>query len=412
MMMMRLVVVLVLIFTVFGLVGGQRGRPRPTFHRCNWCGVNARCVARSACRCPRGMEAGSAYFLCYNAALRDVCLVTDDPVVTTENHETFGVSSFNSSLLMDKVIRTKRKKVSGSCRLRIVESRERSRGKSLPQSLRVRIDLKSASGSPVCSTEFNVLAGGDPNGDAQWLVESGETESGGDSAAITLRFWRTFTSEDMYKTAAALKHCQCRIYFQVTAGRILRIKVNCCKHTIGFRPFIKKIPWLKAGYFFMSKERTVLSLPPGPLPRNLPLCLRRGFSVDSVAAKLGLENLRHAMTYVALTNLPPGPGGLVGTSPAQIAMRDAIFQCSAMGLQNLFQQANFMMNSAPFIREISSGTQGYRAMMEMVKRAADYFCKGDVGSCQSILADIDTYAKELVNRYPKLAAFVANNCSP
>ncbi|GFR71079.1 hypothetical protein ElyMa_005669500 [Elysia marginata] len=393
--------VLLLMFVACGLTSGQN---LPTFHRCNWCGVNAVCQANSFCRCPPGWL-GNPYFLCYLSSVYDVCQICDDPVLTTQNNDNVAVSYFNGTFLVDQAERLRNR----FCRVRVFESRERVKGKSVPRCIRVRIDLKTANGRPICSFAFKVFATADMNGNIQWRVETGQANPAGDNVVIQRNPWGTLDNNN--RRRRTLRLCNCPVLFQVTRGNILNIRITCCRHMIGIRPFVKKLDWLKTGVFIKSPRRNPQSLPPGTLPRTLPLCLKPGVSVSSVTERLGLISRRHAMSFLALTNLPDN---LASESSARTAMTEALFRCTPEELQNLFEDTDFIINSAPFIREISGDIAGYETMMQMVRYAAEWFCDGNADSCRAILSAIEDDASGLVNnpaKYPKVAAFVARNCT-
>ncbi|GFR71084.1 hypothetical protein ElyMa_005669800 [Elysia marginata] len=404
--------VLLLFFVACEVANGQL-LPPPTliFHRCNWCGVGASCRLNRYCQCLTSNHVGNPHFLCVRPDLHDVCQVCDDPVLTTQNNDNVAVSYFNGTLLVDQ--QEEQRGQARVCRVRVFETRERVRGKSLPRCIRVRTDLTKSDGRPVCSFEFKIFGVSDENGNIQWKTETGQANPGGHDVVIQRNPWVTFVNRGggFRKTTFRPRGCNCEVKFAVSVGNILTIRSTCCGQKFGFRPFVKKLDWLKAGFYMLSPRVSPQSLPPGDLPRTLPLCLKPGVSVRSVAERLGLKSRRHAMSFLALTNLPDN---LVSESSARTAMKEALFRCTPEELQNLFEDTDFIINSAPFIREISGDMAGYETMMRIVRYAAEWFCDGNADSCRAILSAIEDDASGLVNNpttYPKLAAFVARNCT-
>ncbi|GFR71081.1 hypothetical protein ElyMa_005669600 [Elysia marginata] len=129
----------------------------------------------------------------------------------------------------------------------------------------------------------------------------------------------------------------------------------------------------------ISPRESPQSLLPGDLPRTLPLCLKPGVSVSSIAERLCLISKRHAMSFLALINLPDN---LASESSARTAMTEALFRCTPEELKNLLKDTDFIINSAPFKREISGVVAGYETMMRMVRYAAEWFCDRNADSCQ------------------------------
>ena len=397
-----------LVFLIFAFCGLVSGQSRPTFHRCNWCGINAECTSGEYCRCPNGLE-GDPYFICYNPAVHDVCQITDDPLLITEMGENVVAHYFPDAVLHDKFVRPPRGEFI-ECTLRIFDSRMRMRGKSLPRSIRIRSDLKDFIGRPRCSVDVEVFVSANENGDIQWRIMEGFLRPGEDYMYVPRTHWDTLTQAT--DVPAVLHYYDCmQFIFTVTSGRMLQIEVERCDQIVGIRPFIKKTDWLKSGYFTMtSRQRRFPSGTPPYRTPGFPLCLGSRLLKD-VTANVGVQDPRHAMSYIAMANLPDNL--IVNISPDRKALGDALVKCSAMELQNLFQQVDFMTNWAPFIREISGRTEGFTRIMDMIKRAADWFCEGDVSSCRSILAEISNNVEGsgLVTRHPKLDAFMRNNCT-
>ncbi|GFR71085.1 hypothetical protein ElyMa_005669900 [Elysia marginata] len=141
--------------------------------------------------------------------------------------------------------------------------------------------------------------------------------------------------------------------------------LTLCRH--------KKLDQPKSGFFIPSPRAASQSLPKGTLPRTLSLCLKPGVSVSSVAERLGLISRRHAMSFLALTNLPDN---LASESSARTAMTEALFRCTSDYLQNLFEDIDFIINSAPFIRKKCGDLAGYQTMMQMVRYAIECFLTG------------------------------------
>ncbi|RUS69289.1 hypothetical protein EGW08_022948 [Elysia chlorotica] len=400
--MRELLILLIFLAVGDGVDVRTKPAPRPTFHRCNWCGIGARCINNRFCRCLPSYI-GDAYFLCWRPEQHDVCQVIDDPVLTTENNEAVSLAYLDKAYLVDKLVRGNGNR---KCRIRITETRQRKKGKSLPNSIRVRLDLMKLNRNPICSLEFKLIAEANALGDLKWKIESVVTLPGGEGVTMQRKPWRVM--EDIEKKEHVLFSCNCPVYFKVTKGKILQVRIPCCGHFLGFRPQVRKLGWLKAGFFLRSRKESPMTLPPGPLPETFPLCLRPGYSVSDVASRLGLTNTRHAMSYLALTNLPDED---LDGSAVRTAMVNALRTCPAPKLRTLMYAADFLYSNAPFIREASGSTPGYGNIMDLLKKAADWFCDSNVSSCQSILDTINTVARGIVSNRPSLDAFVTNNCT-
>ncbi|KAK3760449.1 hypothetical protein RRG08_065175 [Elysia crispata] len=390
--------VLVLMVCTCGYVGGKP----ESVDKCSWCVENAKCEDDN-CVCPSPLI-GNGYFYCYNPELFDVCQVCDDPVLTTQNNENVALSYFNTTYLVDEFRYGKK----GFCRIRIIETREKVKGKNLPRCVRVRLDLKTFLGKQKCSLEFKVTATVDKKCNIQWKIESGFLKPGGEKKAIKLKLWKIIKDTD--NKQHTLKLCDCQIQFKVGKGKVLQIDAECCKLKIGVKPVVRKFSFLKGGLYIRFPKIPPQN-PPQTIPRNFPLCLRRGYQVSEVAARLGLSSTSRTMSFLAMTNVP---GDLVSASPARTAMTDALHNCSTPELEALLNEVDFVYSSAPFIREISGETDGFENLMWMMKKAADWFCEGDELSCQSMLETIKSSANGLVlnpSKHPTLAAFVAKNCT-
>ena len=376
---------------------------RPVFHKCNWCAENALCVANSYCRCLSSSYWGNPYFLCYKPTDVDICELCDDPVLTTENKENTSLSYFSSTLMMDKVV--SRGRLLGTCRIRAVVTSFRLLGKSFPRCVLVRTDLRRPTGQITCTFVYKICGYSRPDGTLRWQIFSGVV---GKDGRIRYTTWKTLLSSST--RACPHTYCHCPTYFQVSRGKILIMRISCCYVKLGFRPFIKRIEWLKSGIFILT---TKTKPPFSPLPgyfKNFNICLRPGISLSDLKNKFGLSEHHHAISYLALTNMPQD---LITISPEQTAMSSSLLKCSADKLQKFFDDADFMLTSHPFIKEICGTKPGFSEIMKLVKYAADWYCQGISHSCQSILALIRARAKGLLSRpkkFAKLVRFVALNC--
>ncbi|RUS69287.1 hypothetical protein EGW08_022946 [Elysia chlorotica] len=396
---MRELLILLIFLGWHGVGAQETGAPaKCTTHRCSWCVENAVCVKGTFCSCPPPFI-GNGYFLCWRPDQWDVCQVCDDPVITTENNENVAVSYLDETLLVDKTILASR------CRIRVTEWRRRVRGKSFPWCIFVRLDLSDSYGKPKFSVVFKVFYFADSFCNIRYVIHKGSIIFGEPNTNLRMSMWRVITDKD--KLVYVLYERGCQISFQIVLGRILLIKMPCCEHTIGIRPIVTKYIWLKGGFFLLA-PKTPPQILPLPLPTFLPLCLRPGWTVNSVARALGLTNTRHAMSFVAMTN------GIVDNVNGKNAMATALAKCSAPQLKTLLNDVDFIYSSAPFIREISGSHSGYGVILQLMRKAAKWFCEGDYDSCQFILSAIGTRASGLVRnpvKYPSLTAFVAKNCT-
>ncbi|GFO38023.1 hypothetical protein PoB_006452800 [Plakobranchus ocellatus] len=353
------------------------------------------------CRCPTPFV-GNPYFLCYRHDRHDLCQLCDDPVVTTENRDDVSLFFVNSTLLFDKVIEKGR---SGLCRARAVVNNIRSRGKSLPNSLDVKIDLKNKQGEVTCSFTFNIVGSSSPNGSVWWNVFSGFTPTGGRAFFISLTAPQGTPSK-----ASQINRCNSAVIFRVTPGRILTVSIPCCSLVLGFRPFVIHSDWLKSGVFVLTAKSIPQALLPSESIHVFPICLRAGITIHSLTSALNLLNPRHAMSYLALTNLPRDE---VDMTPGLTDLKNALLECSPAERQNLLRRAAFMMTSAPFVRTICGSIEGHSEIVKMFTEAAEWFCTGKKDSCRSIKTTIKTRAQNLLRqptKFRQLAEFMELNC--
>ncbi|GFS26262.1 hypothetical protein ElyMa_005208100 [Elysia marginata] len=404
---------------LFGVVGGHgivsriigsiRYRPpvpqRPVLHKCNWCAENAVCVDNSYCRCVSLSYTGDPYFLCYRHSVYDMCQLCDDPLLTTENKENTSLTYFSNTLMMDKVVFRSRNQ--GTCRVRVVVNSFRLAGKSYPRCVLVNINLKNRSGYNTCTFIYKVCGYSQPDGTLRWQIFKGFASKYG---RVSLTLWRTISSGSTRDCPYTI--CGCPTYFHVTKAKILTLRVTCCSLKLGFRPFVKSYEWLKTGVFILTgKTRSHPSSQQPWLLKNFNICLRPGITLRALTTKLGLPDHKDAMSFLALTNMPLD---LLALSPEQIGMSNALSKCSTVERQKLFNYADFMFTSHPFIHAVCDRTTGFLEIMKVVKSAADWYCEENVQSCRSIISVINSSAKGLLSRpekFPKLALFVTNNCT-
>ncbi|GFO31222.1 hypothetical protein PoB_005772700 [Plakobranchus ocellatus] len=373
---------------------------RHPFHRCNWCGINAACVS-NICRCLSGFV-GYPYFICFKPAHFDLCQFCDDPVVTTENGDNVAVHYLDSTLLFDKAVSKGRL---GTCHIRVVVSNYRLKGKSFPRCVFVRYDLKNIHGQLVCSFGFQICGFSLLDGSLRWQVSLATITRDG---RTSFGPWKTIRSSIV--GTYTFRACNNLIYFKVSKGRILTLEASCCPFHLGFRPFIKRIFWLKTGIFILTLKPKVRPAAPSGSVRGFPICLRPGLPISYVEQNLRLPDRRFAMSFLALTNLPPG---LVYLSPERKDLVQTLVACPAAKLQTLFRDADFILFSPLFIREISGTTKGFAEVLKVAKKIADWFCKDDAVSCRNATATITDKAKNLLgepNKHPKLVKFKTDNC--